>query len=400
MDVGTLDDLSVEGRRLAVRVDINSPVEGGGIADDARLRAHVDTLSELVERGGRVAVLAHQGRPGGDEFTTLAAHADRLDELLSVPVGYEDATFSSDARERVRGLADGEVVVLENTRFYSEEYMEFSPAEAADTFLVDGLAPAVDAYVNDAFAAAHRSQPSIVGFPEVLPAYAGRVMERELDVLGAVDETPRPRVFVLGGAKVPDSIDVAERVLESGLADEVLACGVVGNVFLIADGVDLGDETARFVYDEGHWDQIDRAADLLDAYSEHITLPRDVAVDRDGERAELDLVVPVEEGETALDVGSKTVALYEEVIDEAGTVVLNGPAGVVERDAFADGTRGIYEAATRANYGVVGGGDTAAALRSLGIEGFDHVSTGGGACLRMLTGESMAGVDALRGNES
>jgi phosphoglycerate kinase len=290
------------------------------------------------------------------------------------------------------------VVVLENTRFYSEEYMEFEPAEAAGTHLVRNLAPVVDAYVNDAFAAAHRSQPSIVGFPEELPAYAGRVMEREIDVLEAIDETPRPRVFVLGGAKVPDSVDVAERVLESGLADEVLACGVVGNVFLIANGVDLGDETAEFVYEEGYWDQIDRAADLLDAYSDRITLPRDVAVERDGNRAELDLVVPIEEGEAAIDVGSKTVSLYEEIIGDAGTVVLNGPAGVVERDAFAHGTRGIYEAAAAANYSIVGGGDTAAALRDLGIEGFDHVSTGGGACLRMLTGEPMAGIDALRRN--
>jgi phosphoglycerate kinase len=382
MDVGTLDDLDVAGRRLAVRVDINSPVADGAITDDARLRAHVETLSELVERGGRVAVLAHQGRPGGDEFVPLETHAERLSELLGTPVGYEDSTFSQAARDRVRALDDGDVVVLENTRFYSEEYMEFDPEEAADTFLVEKLAPAVDAYVNDAFAAAHRSQPSIVGFPQRLPGYAGRVMETEIKVLGTIDETPRPRVFVLGGAKVPDSIDVAERVLESGLADEVLTCGVVGNVFLIADGIDLGDETAEFIYDEGYWDQIDRAADLLDAYGEDITLPRDVAVERDGDRHELDLVVPTEAGEAAL--------------DEGGPVVLNGPGGVVERPSFDDGTRGIYEAATRANYSIVGGGDTAAALRALGIDDFDHVSTGGGACLRLLTGEELPGLDALR----
>ncbi len=399
MSVRTLDDLAVDGKRVAVRVDVNSPLSGdGALADDARLRAHVDTLSELCDRGGRVAVLAHQGRPGGDEFAPLSGHADRFDELLDAPVGYEDCTFSACARERVQSLDRGEAVVLENTRFYSEEYMEFEPAEAAETFLVEKLVPALDIYVNDAFAAAHRSQPSIVGFPQRLPAYAGRVMERELDVLGAIEETPRPRVFVLGGAKVPDSLDVAESVLRDGVADEVLTCGVVGNVFMIADGVDLGDATTEFIYEEGYWDQVDRASDLLDAYGDAIRLPRDVAVERDGERTELGLVRTFQEGEAALDVGSKTVEHYARAVQEAGTVVLNGPAGVFERETFAHGTRGIYGAAADAEYSIVGGGDTAAAIRDLGIEGFDHVSTGGGACLQMLTGEPLAAVEALEGS--
>ena len=396
MEVPTLDDLAVDGATVGVRVDVNSPLADGRLADDARLRAHVDTLQELADRGGRVAVLAHQGRPGGDQFEPLASHADRLAELLDAPVGYVDATFSSAAREAVGTLDRGAVLVLENTRFYSEEYMEFEPAVAAETHLVEGLAPELDAYVSDAFAAAHRSQPSIVGFPHRLSAHAGRVMERELDVLGSVEDTPRPRVYVLGGAKVPDSLDVAESVLQRDLADAVLPCGVVGNVFLIADGVDLGDATAEFIYEEGYWDEIDRARGLLDAYDERLHLPRDVAVERDGERTELSLVLPFEEGEAAIDVGAGTVDHFASVLAEAGTVVLNGPAGVVEREGFAVGTRGIYEAAAAANYSIVGGGDTAAALRDLGIEGFDHVSTGGGACLRMLTGESLPGVEVLR----
>jgi phosphoglycerate kinase len=396
MDVPTLDDIDVEGKTVGVRVDVNSPLDGDGLADDARLRAHVDTLEELSDRGAGVGVLAHQGRPGGDDLLRLSAHADRLDELLSAPVDYVDDTFSSTAREGLATLGAGEVLVLENTRFYSEEYMEFDPAEAAETHLVTGLAPALDAFVSDAFAAAHRSQPSIVGLPERLPAHAGRVMERELEVLGAVEETPRPRVYVLGGAKVPDSLEVAESVLSRDLADHVLTCGVVGNAFLIADGVDLGDETAEFIYEEGHWDEIDRARNLLDAYDERIHLPLDVAVERDGGRHERSLMLPFEEGEAAMDVGEKTVDHYAEVIDEAGTIVLNGPAGVVEREAFAVGTRGIYEAAASANYSIVGGGDTAAALRDLEVEGFDHVSTGGGACLRMLTGAALPGVEVLR----
>ncbi len=395
--IATLDDLDVEGTTVGVRVDVNSPIDDDGtLADDARLRAHVDTLSELLARGGRVAVLAHQGRPGGDEFVTLEPHADRLSELLGQPVDYVDATFTDAAREAVRDLDDGDCVVLENTRFYSEEYMEFDPERAAKTHLVQGLEPVLDAYVNDAFAAAHRSQPSLVGLPTVLPGYAGRVMESELDVLGSIEETPEPRVYVLGGAKVPDSIDVAWSILEKGLADHVLTAGVVGNVFLIADGVDLGDASSDFIYDQGYWDEIDRAADLLDAYGDRIALPRDVAVARDGDRHELGVnALPPGDGEAAMDIGSSTLEYYERILADAKTVILNGPAGVFEDECFETGTRQLFGAATERPMSIVGGGDTASALRQLGVEGFSHVSTGGGAALRMLTAEPLPAVTAL-----
>jgi phosphoglycerate kinase len=391
--VRTLDDLGAEGAALGVRVDINSPMSGSDLADDARLRAHVDTLSELTDRGARVAVLAHQGRPGEAEFQPLATHADRLGDLLYAPVTYCDATFSADAREAVRDLSDGEVVVLENTRFYSEEYMEWDPEEAGDTHLVRKLAPVLDAYVNDAFAAAHRSQPSLVGFPQRLPAYAGRVMETELDVLGSVDDAPETRAFVLGGAKVSDSIDVARSVLERGVADSVLTAGIVGNAFLLADGVTLGAASAEVV-NERSSEAVQRAGDLLDDFGHRIYMPRDVAVERDDERVELD-VSELPATEPAMDVGPRTVSAYADVLEDAGTVVLNGPAGVFEDERFAYGTEELYTAATRAEHSVVGGGDTAAALRTLGIEGFSHVSTGGGATLRMLTGDPLPAVDAL-----
>ncbi|WP_276278903.1 phosphoglycerate kinase [Halorussus caseinilyticus] len=398
MPIETLDDLAVQGTTLGVRIDINSPLtDDGELADDARLRAHVDTLSELLGRGGRVAVLAHQGRPGGDQFRNLRPHANRLDELLDAPVEYSDATFSADARRSVENLGDGEAVVLENTRFYSEEYMEFPAERAGETELVDKLVPALDAYVNDAFAAAHRSQPSIVGFPSRIPGYAGRVMERELDVLGDIEGTPEPRTYVIGGAKVPDSMAVVESVLERELADEVLTTGVVGNVFLLADETDLGDASADFVYEQGYWDEIDRAADLLAEYGDRIRLPVDVAVERDGERHEVAVDdLPPREGEAAMDVGTETVDAYAEVVRDSGTVVLNGPAGVFEDETFARGTRQLFSTATDAEYSIVGGGDTAAAIRKFDIEGFDHVSTGGGAALNMLTGEDLPAVEALR----
>ena len=390
----TLDDLDSSGLAVGLRVDVNSPLDGaGGLADDARLKAHLDTIEELATRDARVAVLAHQGRPGGSDFSDLAPHADRFDELLDAPVSYCDGTFTDNARQAVEALSPGEVVVLENTRFYSEEYMEFDPEAAADTYLVKRLAPVLDVYVNDAFAAAHRSQPSLVGFPCELPSYAGRVMERELDVLGGLGDAPRPRYYVLGGAKVEDSLDVARSVLDRDIADGVLATGVVGNAFLLANGVQLGAPSAKIV-NERSTEAVQRAGDLLDEYGDLIHLPRDVAVERDGERVEVGIEeLPAEA--PAMDVGARTIDAFAERLDGAGTAILNGPAGVFEEEAFAVGTREIFEAATGAELSVVGGGDTAAALRQLGIEGFTHVSTGGGACLRMLTGGELPAVDAL-----
>ncbi|PSQ39611.1 phosphoglycerate kinase [Halobacteriales archaeon QS_9_68_42] len=392
--IRTLNDLEADGAALGVRVDINSPLADGGLADDARLRAHVDTVDELCDRGARVALLAHQGRPGGEEFGDLSAHADRFDDLLAAPVEYCDATFTEAAREAIAGLEAGGVVLLENTRFYSEEYMSFPPAEAADTYLVSRLAPALDAYVNDAFAAAHRKQPSIVGFPRVLPAYAGRVIERELEVLGSIAESPEPRVYVLGGAKVDDSIGVARSVLERGLADAVLTAGIVGNAFLLADGVSLGAASAAVVNERSH-EAVKSAGDLLDDFSHRVYMPRDIAIERNDDRVELELSeLPAEE--SAMDVGARTLAAYAEVLEDAGTAILNGPPGVFEDERFETGTRELYDAATRAEMSIVGGGDTAAAMRQLGVEGFDHVSTGGGAALRMLSGESLPGVEVLR----
>ena len=389
-----LDDLDAEGAALGVRVDINSPIDGDGLADDARLHAHIDTISELCDRGARVALLAHQGRPGGEEFTDLEAHARRLDELLDAPINYCDSTFSTDARGSITRTDPGSAVLLENTRFYSEEYMSFEPERAAETHLVERLSSALDAYVNDAFAASHRRQPSIVGFPHRLPAYAGRVMEREIDILGNISESPEPRVYVLGGAKVDDSISVARSVLERGLADSVLTAGIVGNAFLLADGVSLGAASAAVVNERSH-EAVKDAGDLLDDFSHRIYMPRDVAIGRGEDRVELDLgKLPAEQ--PAMDIGARTVAAYAEILEEAGTAILNGPAGVFEDDRFETGTLELYRAATRADDSIVGGGDTASALRKLGIlDGFDHVSTGGGAALRRLTGETLVGIEAL-----
>lgn len=395
MPIRTLDDLVAGGNSLGVRLDINSPLEDGALVDDARLRAHLDTLSELTAAGGRLAILAHQGRPGGDGFGCLDMHAERLNDLLDAPVEYVDGIFSTAARRGIRELHDGEIIVLENTRFYSEEYMEFPPTRAAQTHLVAKLTPVLDGYVNDAFAAAHRSQPSLVGFPPVLPSYAGRLMERELDVLGTIDTTDRPRVYFLAGAKIPDSLSVAESVLGSGLADEVLAGGLFGNFFLHVNGINLGEASTTVLREFNAFEHRHRAQTLLDNHTDRLKIPIDVAVARHGQRHEV-AVTDLPTDQPAYDIGSRTIEAFSESLTNASTAVLNGPAGRVEDPNFAAGTRGIYTAAARADYSIVGGGDTGAVLRQLGIDGFDHVSTGGGAAMRILAGDTLPAVEALQ----
>lgn len=234
----------------------------------------------------------------------------------------------------------------------------------------------------------------MIGFPLRVQSYAGRVMERELDVLSNIEETPRPRVYALGGAKISDALDVAESVLERDLADVVLTSGLAGNAFLAASGVDIGDPSRQAIV-ERDATAIEQTESLLERYSDVIRVPSDVAVSLNGDRKEVAVDdLPVDA--PAVDVGATTIDEYTDEISSAGTAILNGPPGVFEREAFATGTREIFEAATSAEYSIVGGGDTAASLRQLGIDGFDHVSTGGGAALRLLTGGQLPAVEVLR----
>ena len=392
----SLDELNPAGKRVLVRVDFNSPVDPatGRILGDKRIRAHTDTVRRLADEGAVVVLLSHQSRPGRADFTTLKTHAERLSRVLGRDVEYIDAVFGSRVRESVSDAETGDVLLLENARFYSEEYIEMPPEEAAETHEVRRLAPLFDAYVNDAFSAAHRSQPSLVGFPRRLPAYAGELMEREIDVLGSLDEAPDPLVLSLGGAKVKDALGVVENVAENGTADSVLLSGAVGNLFLVAEGVETGEGTTEFLREEGFLELVDDARELLDEH-DLLETPEDVAVEIDGERVEVGVEeLPVEQ--PAFDIGIETVAEFAATLRDAGTAVVNGPPGVYEEELFERGTREILSASVEADYSVAGGGDTAAAIDSLGVTGFDHVSSGGGASTAMLSGDELPGVEALK----
>ena len=394
----TLDEVDVREKTVLLRVDINSPVDKqtGEILDDTRIRLCAPTIKELSSKGAKVVVLAHQGRPGSDDFTTLEKHARKLSDAVGSKVDYVDDVLGPAAREAIKKMRPGEILLLENVRFYAEETLKGNPEEMSKTHLVQRLAKLVDIYVNDAFAAAHRKQPSLVGFGPVLPTYAGRLMERELKGLSRALEPEKPCVYVLGGAKFEDSLTIIEHVLEKNIADIVLTGGLVGHALLIAGGKDLGPKNMEILNKKGLGEVIDRAKNVIARYGEKVRTPLDVVVESEGKPVELD----VNELPTDFaigDIGSKTVEEYSKIISGAKTVVANGPLGIFEKKGFERGTFKVLEAMANSNaYTIIGGGHVVAAAQAAGmVERIKHVSTGGGACISFLSGESMPVVEML-----
>ncbi|WP_434220819.1 phosphoglycerate kinase [Methanoculleus oceani] len=396
MEIGTLADAGKLTGTVMLRVDFNSPINPSSnqILDDKRFREHLPTVQALED--ARLVVLTHQSRPGKKDFTTLEAHAEKLERLLGRPVTYVEDIFGRCAREAIRSAKRGDVLMLENLRFAAEENLTLKPEEAKKTLLVRRLASMADFYVNDAFGTAHRSQPSIVGLPLALPSVGGLLMEKEVANLSRVfSGAPRPVTFVLGGTKVDDSIAVAENVLERGTADRVIVVGVVGNVFLLAAGYEIGRPSARLIDDLGYRGEVDKAKDLLETYRDRLSLPHSVAVREDGERVEYP-VDAVPENAQVLDIGRDSIDLLSQEISKSGTVVVNGPAGLFEEESFAVGTFELLKAASAVEFSVVGGGHSGAAIERLGIEDrFTHISTGGGAAIEFLTGKKMPAIEAL-----
>jgi phosphoglycerate kinase len=396
MVFATLEDVEFSHKTVLVRVDFNSPIDPASnlILDDKRFREHLPTIEALDD--AKCVILTHQSRPGKNDFTTLEAHAEKLQRMLGRPVHYIDDIFGRCARESVRGLDPGEVLMLENVRFNAEENLKLKPDDARNTHIVKKLAALGDLFVNDAFGTAHRSQPTVVGLPLAMRSAAGLLMEREVATLSRVFEgAPRPVTFVLGGTKVDDSIDVARHVLDRGIADTVMVVGVVANVFLLAEGCDIGIPSTQLIDQLGAQNEVETARALLQQYRDRIIVPDHVAV-REGEgRAEYE-VGSIPDNAPILDLGLDSVVQFSETLSSSGTVVMNGPAGVFEEAVFATGTDELLKAATKAEFSVAGGGHTAAVIEKLGIESqFTHISTGGGACIEFLTGKTLPAVAAL-----
>jgi len=393
----TIDDFDTDGKTILVRVDLNSPMDPqGNILDDMRVRSHVATLKDLED--AKVVLLAHQSRPGKKDFTIMKPHAHLMSKHLGRQVSYVDDIFGTYAKTQIASMEDGDVILLENVRFYSEESLERTPAEQAKTYPIKKLAPFVDIFLNDAFAVSHRSHLSVVGFTEVLPSGAGRVMEKELISLErGIKGGERPSIFVLGGAKVDDSLRVAENVLTNGGADRVLLTGVVANAALAASGVNIGKVNLEFIKSQGYESQIEKAKYLLSKFRDKVGLPKDVALNENKKRVEVSVSELNSDSLPINDIGLETIVDFTKEIENAKTVVLNGPAGVSEIADFALGTHEIIKAATKSEFSIIGGGHITAEVAHLGLEHrFSHISTGGGACIDYLAGVKLPGVEALK----
>jgi phosphoglycerate kinase len=387
MNKRSVRDLDVQGKRVLVRVDFNVPVKDGEVTDDTRIQRALPTIRHLLSDGGRPVLISHLGRPKGEPDPKYAMDpvAKRLEEVLGEPVLKLDAAIGSEVEEVLDNWDGRGVVLLENSRFYPGETKN-------DPDLSEQLASLADLYVNDAFGAAHRAHATTVGVAERLPAAAGLLLEEEVDYLDGVLEDPeRPFVAILGGAKVSDKLGVIESLLK--VADTLLIGGAMCFTFFKAQGYEVGESLVEDDY-------LEEARRLLDEAGEKLVLPVDVVVAEkmeeyaEGETVGVENIPP---GKMGLDIGPRTVGLFGERISGAKTIFWNGPMGVFEIDAFAKGTEGVAHAVAVASAtSVVGGGDSVAAVRKLGLEDrMSHISTGGGASLEYIEGKELPGVAVL-----
>ena len=370
--IHTLDDFGVDGKVVLCRVDINSPIDPatGGLRDTTRIQGCAATVRELADAGARVVLLAHQG---GDleyqNYSSTEPHAGVLARLLGRPVRFVDDVCGPAARDAIGSLGRGDILLLDNVRFLGEELTLFetklnlTPPEQAKTLLVRKLAPLGELFVCDAFAAVHRSQPSLVGFEEVLPSAMGRLFEREYESLSHLREDPsRPSVFVLGGTKIDDAFLMMQSVLREGVADVVLTGGLVGQIMLIAAGVDIGAPSTEYLEARNLLQWVDASRAILADYADRVVLPLDFAFIREGRRDEVTRA-ELPAAELILDIGHATADSYRSTIAAAGTVFVNGPLGVYESSETEYGTRTVWEAiAAMAGYSALGGGDSIAAM--------------------------------------
>lgn len=405
--IRTLDEAELQGKTVLCRVDMNQPVDrkSGTLKSINRIRACVPTIRELSDRGAKTVLLAHQGSDiEYKNYYTTKPHAAVLAQLLGREVQWIDDVCGPAAREKIQNLKDGEILLLDNVRFVAEEQTLFemklrlTHEQQAKTLLVEKLAPLADLYVCDAFAAAHRDQPSLCGFEQVLPSYMGRLFEKEFCTVSQVMEAPeRPCVFVLGGAKISDAFLMMETVLGKGVADRVLTGGLVANIFLTALGKEIGQGSVDFILKSNYGEYIEKAKALYETYGKKITLPEDLSWVTEGQRQEAVLgQIPADIA--AIDIGRQTAETYRAAILNAKTVFVNGPMGVFEQAPSEYGTQAVWQAlADTEGFTVLGGGDSITATEKYGLtDRMGYICTGGGALIRFLTGEELPVVKALR----
>ncbi len=395
--IPTLEHLDIKKKKVFLRIDINVPLDPDTkeIIDDRRIRVHAETIKKLVTEYNTALVIgSHQGRPGNPDFAPLNKHVELLRKYSGIDIKFVEDVIGPAAINMIKELKPGEALLLDNLRFVSEELIEAIPEVQASTYMIKKLGPLFDAYVNDAFATAHRSQPSIVGFPLVLPSAAGPVFEREVNALRkAIEQMESPRIFVLGGTKVYDILRVIEHLVTTRIADRILTTGLVAQLFLTAKGVDIGLENLRLLEEKGLLGLIPRARRIL-FKGAPIETPVDfTTIDSEGNIRNEGL------GKISgkiMDIGENTISMYTEFIREAKVVVMRGTAGVVEDTRFRKGTLALLESAYNGKgFVLIGGGHLASLIDESRVNDRIHVSTGGNALLLFFSGERLPAIEAL-----
>ena len=399
----TLEDVDLKGRTVLYRVDVNSPLEPstGRLLDDGRIRGLVPTLDAL--QASKVAILAHQSRPGKSDFTNMSKHCERLSEILERPIKFVPDVCGDEAIEGIENMSEGDIVFLDNVRGNHEEYgVKYgSNQDTEDTGIVSRLSSVADIFVTDAFAAAHRRSPTLTGFTNSLPCIAGTLMEKEISSLRmALNDPPNPYLAILGGAKCDDSVRVALNLISKGQVDRIAFVGVTGNLMLWIDGNDIGDRNMEFIRNtlgddfELAWEMSER---ILSEHPEKAFLPVDVAVESNGSRSQLSIdELPTED--PIYDVGIETLRSLKPLVENAGCILWNGPASYFELPEFAFGTIEILNMCTETEaMTIIGGGHTSALVNSRGVSSLvSHNSTGGGSTMSFLSGEPMPVIASLK----
>ena len=408
MEIGikSIIGVDVKGKTVLFRPDINSPIDSSGkIVNRNRLEKTVPTLKYLSDGGAKIAIIAHQGDTlDYQNLIPMREHAEILSELSGVKVDYIDDVAGDAAIAAIGNLKEGEAILLGNLRYLTEEVSTFekdvklTPQQMLNTYLVRRLGGEADIYVNDAFSAAHRNAPSMVAFEELMPSYAGPLFFKEYEALWRVMNcAEKPVVFVLGGAKISDAFGMMGKVLKDGVADKILTMGVTGVVMRLAEGKKIGKLYEKWLSDHDLTVFVDQAKELLRDYKDKFILPVDFAVEENGVRKEVNLVELPLDDKMFLDIGENSIAAFESAIAEAGTIFVNGPAGVYENPIFAEGTRRVWKAVAAAKgYSVIGGGDTVtAASKFVNVADIDYVCTAGGAMVRFLSGKTLPLIRAM-----
>ncbi|MEM4914311.1 MAG: phosphoglycerate kinase [Thermosphaera sp.] len=392
----TIKDLEINGKKILMRIDINSPIdpETEEIMDDKRISVHGKHVKEILEKyNPAIILISHQGRPGESDFISLEKHSLLLSKYMGIPVKFGDDIIGPKAREEIRELKPGEVLLLENLRILSEEIIEAAPEKQALTMLVKKLSSNVDVYVNDAFATAHRSQPSIVGFPLSLPSCIGPVFEKEIQAITRIlDSFESPRIYVLGGSKVRELLRVMENLMRNKLADRILTTGLLAHLFLVAKGINIGVENMKVLEEKGLLPLVPRARHIL-MRGAPIETPIDFKSKLNGE------VKNVYVGEirgVIKDIGENTVKIYGDLLRDAKIIVMRGPAGVIEEEEFRAGTTNLLEYVYSSNaFTLIAGGHLGSMVDENRVNNKIHVSTGGNALLLFLSGEELPALKAM-----